>query len=68
LTVKVVAFTPPNVTLVVQVADAHRALALAYGHKGQYPQAISEARRGVELDPNDYEQASLGYVYAVAGK
>ena len=25
-------------------------------------------RRGVELDPNDYQRASLGYVYAVAGK
>jgi tetratricopeptide (TPR) repeat protein len=48
-------------------ADAHRALALAYIQKRQDSQAITEARRGVALDPNDYEQASLGYVYAVAG-
>lgn len=48
-------------------ADAHRALALAYIQKGQDSQAITEARRGVALDPNDYEQATLGYVYAVTG-
>jgi hypothetical protein len=30
--------------------------------------AIDEARRGVELDPNDYERASLGFVYGLSGK
>jgi len=49
-------------------ADAHRALALAYIQKGQNPQAIIEASRGVALDPNDYEKASLGYVYGKAGE
>jgi TolB-like protein/DNA-binding winged helix-turn-helix (wHTH) protein/Tfp pilus assembly protein PilF len=48
-------------------ADAHRALALAYVEKGENVQAIREARKGVELDPNDYEKASLGYVYAMTG-
>src|SRR5208337_4545073 len=48
-------------------ADAHRALALAYVQKGQYPQALDEAHRGSALDPNDYEKATLGYVYAVTG-
>jgi TolB-like protein/DNA-binding winged helix-turn-helix (wHTH) protein/Tfp pilus assembly protein PilF len=49
-------------------AEAHRALALAYMQKGQVSLAISEAHRGLELDPNDSEQATLGYVYAAAGK
>jgi Flp pilus assembly protein TadD len=49
-------------------AEAHRALAIAYVQKAQCSDAITEASRGVELDPNDYEQASLGYVYAMAGK
>ena len=49
-------------------AEAHRALAIAYVQKAQNSEAISEASRGVELDPSDYERASLGYVYAKAGK
>jgi TolB-like protein/DNA-binding winged helix-turn-helix (wHTH) protein len=49
-------------------ADAHRALAVAYVQTGQIAQGIAEARRGVELDPNDYEQATLGYVYGISGK
>ncbi len=48
-------------------ADAHRALAMAYIQKGEYSQALDEAQRGVALDPNDYEKATLGYVYAVTG-
>ncbi len=57
-----------TITLEPNFADAHRALALAYIQKGRVSDAVSEARRGVALDPNDYEQATLGYVYAVAGK
>lgn len=49
-------------------ADAHRTLAIAYSQKGLAAQAISEARRGLALDANVSEQATLGYVYAVAGK
>jgi TolB-like protein/Flp pilus assembly protein TadD len=49
-------------------AETHRALAVAYVQTGQISQAIVEARRGMELDPNDYEQATLGYVYGISGK
>lgn len=49
-------------------ADAHRALAVAYAQTGQISQGLAEALRGVELDPNDYEQGTLGYVYGIAGK
>jgi Tfp pilus assembly protein PilF len=49
-------------------ADAHRTLAIACLQKGQASQAISEACRGWELEPNEAEQATLGYVYATAGK
>jgi tetratricopeptide (TPR) repeat protein len=49
-------------------AEAHRNLAITYVNKGQASQAIAEARRGLELDQSDFEQATLGYVYAVAGK
>jgi len=36
--------------------------------KGEISRAIAEARRGVELDPNDAELATLGYAYGLAGK
>jgi tetratricopeptide (TPR) repeat protein len=49
-------------------ADAHRVLALAYLQKGRMGDALTEAKLGVALDPNDYEEGTLGYVYAVAGK
>ena len=49
-------------------AEAHRVLALAYIQESKNSAAIEEARRGVDLDPNDYERASMGYVYAVSGK
>ena len=49
-------------------ADAHRAVAVAYLQMGKSSQAVAEARRGVELDSNDYEQATLGYVYGMAHK
>ncbi len=49
-------------------AEAHRILAITYVKEGQAPRAIAEARRGFELDPSDFEQATLGYVYAVARK
>ena len=49
-------------------ADAHRTLAIAYSQKGLASQAISEARRGLALDPNVSEQATLGYVFAVSGQ
>lgn len=49
-------------------AEAHRVLALAYVQQSKNSAAIEQARRGVDLDPNDYQRASLGYVYAVAGK
>jgi TolB-like protein/DNA-binding winged helix-turn-helix (wHTH) protein/Flp pilus assembly protein TadD len=56
------------ITLDPKFADAHRSLALAYIQKGRIAEAISEAHLGADLDPNDYEEATLGYVYAVAGK
>jgi len=49
-------------------AEAHRSLAVAYVQKGKIAHALAEARRGVELDPNDAELATLGYVYGLAGK
>jgi tetratricopeptide (TPR) repeat protein len=49
-------------------ADAHRTLAIAYSQKGLAQQGISEARRGLALDPNVSEQATLAYVYAAGGK
>ncbi len=57
-----------TISLDSNFAEAHRVLALAYIQKGQNSLAIDEARRGVELDPNDYERASLGFVYAASGK
>ena len=45
-----------------------RVLALAYLRKGQTLQAISEAQRGRELDPNDFQNSTLGYIYGVAGR
>ena len=49
-------------------ADAHRTLAIAYSQKGLASQAISEASRGVALDPNVSEKVTLAYVYAASGK
>lgn len=49
-------------------ADAHRTLAIAYSLKGLASQAVSEARRGLALDPNVSEQATLGYVFAASGQ
>lgn len=49
-------------------AEAHRSLAVAYVQKGKIAHALAEAHRGVELDPNDAELATLGYVYGLAGK
>ena len=43
-------------------------LGAVYIQKAEIPQAIAEARRGAELDPNDLEQSTLGYVCAMAGK
>jgi TolB-like protein/DNA-binding winged helix-turn-helix (wHTH) protein/Flp pilus assembly protein TadD len=56
------------ITLDPRFADAHRSLALAYIQKGRIAEAVTEAHLGADLDPNDYEEATLGYVYAVAGK
>jgi TolB-like protein/DNA-binding winged helix-turn-helix (wHTH) protein/Flp pilus assembly protein TadD len=56
------------ITLDPNFADAHRVLALAYLQKGRMGEALAEAKLGVALDPNDYEEATLGYVYALAGK
>ena len=47
-------------------AEAHRVLAVAYVQKAELSQAVAEARRGVELDPNDMQQATLGYVDGMA--
>lgn len=51
-----------------EFAETHRALSVAYVQKGEILQAVAEARRAVELDPNNCAQATLGYVYASAGK
>lgn len=49
-------------------AEAHRALAVAYVQKREMALAVKEALEAVSLDDkNNSAQATLGYVYAVAG-
>lgn len=48
--------------------EAHRSLAVAYVQQRRFSDAMVEARKAVDLNPdNDGTQATLGYVYAVTG-
>jgi TolB-like protein/DNA-binding winged helix-turn-helix (wHTH) protein len=64
---RAISLLQPAVALDPNFAQAHRALAVAYAQKQQFPQALAEARRAAELDPNDYNQATLGHLYAITG-
>ena len=49
-------------------SEAHRSLAVAWVRQRKFPDAMAEARKAVDLNPdNDGTQATLGYVYAVTG-
>jgi tetratricopeptide (TPR) repeat protein len=49
--------------------EIHRALGVVYVQKREMQLAITEASQAVNSDPNNYcAQATLGYVYASAGK
>lgn len=48
--------------------EAHRSLAVAYVRQRRFSEAMAEARKAVDLNPdNDGTQATLGYVYAITG-
>jgi serine/threonine-protein kinase len=51
-----------------QFSPAHALLALAYEQKGMFEQAIAEISTARQLDSNAYNTASLGHIYAAAGK
>jgi tetratricopeptide (TPR) repeat protein len=49
-------------------AEAHRSLAVAYVQQKKFSDAMAEARKALDLNPdNDGIRATLGYVYAVTG-
>ena len=51
------------------LADAHSALGVLYAYSGRYDEAIAEAERGVELDPNSGQvYFNLGFLLRMAGK
>jgi adenylate cyclase len=51
------------------LADAHSLLGMLYSWSGRYEEAIAEAERGVELDPNSGQAYfHLGVVLRFAGK
>jgi len=51
------------------LADAHSALGVLYAWSGRYDEAIAEAERGVELDPNSGQvYFNLGFLLRMAGK
>jgi adenylate cyclase len=51
------------------LADAHSLLGILYSWSGRYEEAIAEAERGVELDPNSGQAYfNLGVVLRWAGK
>jgi TolB-like protein/DNA-binding winged helix-turn-helix (wHTH) protein/tetratricopeptide (TPR) repeat protein len=49
-------------------AEAHRILALCYAQKKRYIEALAEAKKGFDLDPNDSQRGTLGYLYGVTGQ
>jgi len=49
-------------------ALTHRLLGLAYAEKATFTQAIAELQKAVDFDPTSYNQAMLGYAYALTGQ
>jgi TolB-like protein/Tfp pilus assembly protein PilF len=49
-------------------SEAHRSLAIAYAQQRNFPQAMGEARKALELNPDNIGvRATAGYVAAVSG-
>ena len=66
---KATEFIQKALALKDSLADAHSGLGVLYSWSGRYDEAIAEAERGVELDPNSGQAYfNLGVVLRWAGK